>query len=524
MRVGLPRIGVLVMAALLQLAVVSDAQSVNLESLVMPGPVIAGHAKYETECKTCHAPFDKLAQRGLCLDCHDKVAADIRGQQGFHGRFAPSRTGQCAGCHTDHEGRNADITRLDAQTFDHALTDFRLVGAHLRAACNACHEPGRKHREAPASCSGCHAGDDPHRKALGEDCAGCHNETSWKEARFDHEKTAKYPLTGAHAGVDCLVCHPAERYKDTPTDCVACHRIDDVHQGSRGGACQDCHDTKSWKKSSFDHARETGFGLTGGHADLRCESCHAGGDFRRKLQGECIACHRSDDVHGGRNGIACEDCHAVKRWADSRFDHAKTKFPLLGAHQELNCVACHKGALREAKLDTACNACHAGDDVHSGALGTDCKQCHGDVRWTERVAFDHDLTRFPLVGLHATAACESCHGDQRYRDTPSRCVDCHENDDAHRGALGAECAECHNPNDWRIWTFDHGKQTDFALDGAHEGIECVGCHVRPLARDSRMPKQCVDCHRSDDVHSGQFGRDCGRCHTTSSFTGAGRAQ
>ena len=519
-----PWIGLLIVAAMLQCWAAPEAGAVNLESLVMPGPVIEGHAKYENECRNCHTPFAKEAQRGLCLDCHDKVAGDIRERVGFHGRFAPAGTNQCATCHTDHEGRQADITRLDPQTFDHALTDFRLAGAHLRAACEGCHEPARKHREAPAACNGCHADDDPHRTALGEDCATCHNDASWTETRFDHGRATDYPLSGAHATVDCLLCHPAQRYKETPIACVACHRIDDVHRGERGAACQDCHDTKSWQKTSFDHLRETGFALTGGHAEARCEACHAGNDFKQPLKSDCVACHRSDDVHGGRNGAVCQDCHATKSWADVKFDHATTKFPLRGAHAALTCVACHKGAVQAVKLDVACIACHAGDDVHAGALGTDCMRCHGNTSWTGSVAFDHDFTRFPLVGLHATVTCESCHVDKRYRDTPRGCADCHGEDDAHKGALGTACADCHNPNDWRIWTFDHGRQTDFPLDGAHAELRCQSCHTRPLAERVPLPGQCVDCHRRDDIHNGQFGGDCARCHTTRSFSGGRRMQ
>ena len=57
--------------------------ALDWESLVMPGPVISGHAEIEKDCRKCHVPFARDEQRGLCLDCHDKVAADISRQEGL---------------------------------------------------------------------------------------------------------------------------------------------------------------------------------------------------------------------------------------------------------------------------------------------------------------------------------------------------------------------------------------------------------------------------------------------------------
>ena len=48
----------------------------TIESLVMPGDVVSGHADIEENCKGCHKRFDRKAQRDLCLDCHEDVAGD----------------------------------------------------------------------------------------------------------------------------------------------------------------------------------------------------------------------------------------------------------------------------------------------------------------------------------------------------------------------------------------------------------------------------------------------------------------
>lgn len=494
--------------------------AVDWESLVSPGQVIAGHAKTESDCKSCHAPFARDEQRKLCLDCHDKVAADIVARTGFHGRATPARSGQCRNCHTDHEGRAADIVRLDPQTFNHLLTDFPLEGGHKGRSCSECHEPKAKYRDARSSCIACHAKEDVHDKKLGEDCGACHAVQSWGRTTFDHRQATdgRYPLTGAHARTDCVLCHAGERYKDTANTCVACHRIDDAHGGRRGTACGDCHDTGSWKQPTFNHAKETGFALTAGHAGLACQACHGGADFKQTAGKACVDCHRSDDSHQGRNGTRCQDCHNTRQWTDSRFDHGtKTDFPLRGAHASLDCVACHKGDVKQNKLDKDCKSCHGDRDPHRNELGGDCGSCHGEKAWRDDIRFDHDLTRFPLVGLHATSACESCHTDRRFKGTPTSCIDCHRKDDTHNQALGETCGTCHTPNDWLIWQFDHDTQTDFKLEGAHAGLQCAACHIRPLRPGVKLAQECVDCHAVDDVHSGQFGRDCQRCHDSTTF-------
>ncbi len=502
-----------------------SASAIDWESLVMPGPVISGHADTEKECRKCHVPFARDDQRKLCLDCHDKVAADINGKTGFHWHSEPARTGQCRSCHTEHEGRDADVVRLTPQTFNHLRTDFPLEGAHKKVACADCHEPKVKHRDTLSTCIGCHKDDDVHKEALGEDCATCHKVESWTETQFDHAKETdpSYPLTGAHEKAECGLCHAGQRYKDTPRNCVACHRIDDTHQGQRGTACQDCHNTGAWKEQTFDHFRKTGFALTAGHGKLNCVACHAGNDFKKTAGKTCMDCHRSDDTHHGRNGPECKTCHTTKAWDEVRFEHAReTRFALNGAHADLGCVACHKGAAKTAKLEMTCVSCHRLNDPHGETLGTDCGTCHGEKSWTTDVRFDHDLTGFPLAGLHATTSCESCHVDKKFKDTKSACIDCHRPDDVHQGNLGKKCDDCHTPNDWRIWTFDHNAQTDFRIDGAHTDLQCVACHTRPPGAGRAMARDCGSCHRRDDIHSGQFGANCARCHTTRTFSGARR--
>ena len=499
----------------------AHAQVGSLERLVMPGPVSAVHAEVETTCAECHAPFSRGEQNALCLECHEDVARDLTTRGGFHGKD-PSVAGvECAACHTEHEGRDEDILGLDPDAFDHDLSNFPLLGKHNEAMCADCHvEEHETYHAAETECNACHMEDDVHRGNLGEACADCHAETAWTDTRFDHGLTTDYALTGKHAEITCVSCHVDEVYEETPDTCIACHAEDDSHEGTNGTECQDCHTTQDWAETSFDHFARTSFALAGGHSGLMCESCHEGNKLTEVTPTECVACHREDDAHAGVNGNVCNDCHRVTEWLDVTFDHARdTEFALRGAHAELKCEGCHAEPVAVAVPSTVCFDCHAEDDPHAGQLGESCDSCHSDVQiaWPEGVRFDHDVTRFPLLGKHDALVCEDCHATPAFHDADDQCIDCHAEDDVHERRLGMACATCHNPNDWLAWLFDHDTLTDFALTGAHTGLTCHACHREPVEDEIVLDGACAACHRSDDVHRGEFRQDCGQCHTTESF-------
>ena len=242
------------------------------------------------------------------------------------------------------------------------------------------------------------------------------------------------------------------------------------------------------------------------------------GRINKKLKPRnCYSCHRLDDVHQQANGKKCQQCHSEQSWQDSEFDHDnKTEFPLLGAHQKVQCQACHLDDIADKRIDTDCYSCHQADDSHNNQEGKICSDCHNETSWISNVRFDHDLSDFPLVGQHAAIGCEGCHLSSEFKDVETGCNGCHQSADVHKSALGEDCAKCHNPNDWLIWQFDHGK-TEFDITGAHEELHCHQCHKKPL-RSNNSSIQCVDCHRGDDIHSGAFGDNCGRCHKQDDFS------
>lgn len=445
------RLAIFVLLASLP-ALVAGAQSL-FDRLVMPGSLIEGHAKLEKECSNCHEPFAKSSQTRLCLACHKDVAADRERKAGFHGLRPDAANLDCNHCHTDHNGRTADVVQLDRETFTHTFTDFELKGAHASLRCESCHEAGVKYRKAPRLCFDCHKGNEPHKRQLGESCERCHGEVSWRSVKpFDHSKTT-FPLSSAHTSVACQACHTAEHYKGVSTVCSVCHQLQDVHQGRYGAKCETCHQSVKWDAIRFDHDRQTKFPLRGGHAKAKCDSCHTGDLYRDKLATACVACHKKDDPHKGQ-------------------------------------------------------------------LGTSCEKCHGETGWRQRVAFDHDLTHFPLIGQHTLAPCEACHRTPSFKDTSTKCASCHK-DTRHEGRLGADCATCHSANGWKLWRFDHAKQTRYPLTGAHQGLNCHLCHRQKDVAKISLSTACYACHAADDAHQGNFGTVCEKCHTTTSFRPGG---
>ncbi|MBI5853900.1 MAG: cytochrome C [Nitrospirae bacterium] len=431
----------------------------SVETALMPGEVIEGHAKWEEDCAKCHMRFNKAAQTSLCLDCHKDVATDVAQKTGYHGRLKEGRA--CRECHSEHKGRKENIAPITEQTFTHGDTDFPLGGAHAdskKVECRACHKAKAKYRSAPSDCYACHEKDDKHKGNLGLGCADCHTERNWKETKFDHSKT-KFTLRGKHADVKCQDCHDHERYKNTPMDCHACHEKDDYHKGVFGPQCGTCHGERDWKTSSFNHDKDTKYPLKGKHAKTKCESCHKVPVAKGKTPTKCLACHQKDDKHKGRYGEKCESCHVEKDWKAMAFDHDRdTTYLLKGKHRTTKCNSCHKGHLYKEKTPASCLACHKKDDKHKGSYGEKCESCHMEKDW-KTITFDHDRdTRYPLKGKHKTTKCESCHKGHLYKEkTPTTCLACHKKDDKHKGSYGEKCESCHVEKDWKTITFDHDR-------------------------------------------------------------------
>lgn len=437
------------------------------------------------------------------------AAASFASAQGLESALSPGPVirghvkveDQCSSCHV---------------RFDRAAQDGRCLECHKDVAADLKAKAGLHGKQKPQTCRSCHTD----HKGRDMQIAPLDKRT------FDHQLT-DWPLRAAHAKVDdCASCHAAgKRWREAAQDCVACHKKDDPHKGSLGPKCADCHTENRWDETRFDHST-THFALTGKHVDAKCTDCHRKGQPYTDAPEACNGCHRDDDFkkgHKGRYGERCESCHDAKSWRATLFNHdADTKYPLRGKHRSVKCDDCHTGMLYRDKLGTDCLACHKKDDTHKGSLGTECAACHQESGWKNVGRFDHDKSRFPLLGKHADAKCEACHktsgtasgkgpvAGAAYRDAPRTCIGCHRNDDKHRANVGEACGACHGERTWKIPRFDHGA-TRYPLRGAHGKTECKACHA-DLTHYRDTPTDCLACHKKDDKHEGQLDARCESCH------------
>jgi hypothetical protein len=522
--------------------------------ILSPGPLSKPHTSLEgdTHCNDCHSSGKRVDQ-GACLKCHGDLGARIAAGQGLHGLQYKGQP--CQGCHVEHLGLSAAITRWpggDPSKLDHAQTGWPLEGAHKTTTCNKCHNKTNA-RGAPTylgvsqACASCHK--DPHAGRFGTSCATCHDSQAWTDLRlkdFNHDQ-ARFPLHGAHTSVPCAKCHfDPPRYTGlTFALCGDCHK--DPHQGRLGTACTNCHDDAKWKPVSFAHtgAKHPGVSLANGHAAVACKACHDRGNLVSPSKGsECASCHRP--VHKAPFGRACIGCHGTIQWlglprATGLAAHPRTDYPLTGKHADVSCASCHKPELppdaRFRKLAfERCGGCH--NDQHRGEFAArdsgECKPCHttSGFRPTLFSTEAHAATAFPLAGKHVASPCSACHAAPRPRLdlhlTKQACADCHANphgDQFAKEMAQGGCAHCHDPRGWDLPKIDH---STWPLTGAHATAQCDSCH-HPTPEDRKagrgasyrgVPRACTGCH--DDAHLGQFRLkqpvlECNRCHSTQSF-------
>jgi hypothetical protein len=525
------------LAGLVTLLIIGGVSVVQGGTMFSPGGLsavtgqplggVASHEALGGRCGACHAaPWSPDSMTTRCLACHAGVESELADPASMHGglvdRAAPL---DCRACHTEHHGPRAMLTRLDVANFPHDATGFSLR-AHPRHAdgalfvCGDCHGSDLARLE-PSVCADCHTRLDGgyldgHVAAFGQACLGCHDGLD-RFSSFDHARTA-FALTGEHLQATCHDCHAGqstpEQLHETPSECAACHQADDPHGGLLGSDCAGCHTADGWTPASFDHLAETGFALTGAHRETGCAGCHPGNAFQG-TPADCAACHLENDAHQGSYGTDCAACHTPDAWEPATFDHNRTSFPLAGLHLQVECTACHQGAVFRG-TPTDCIACHAADDAHNGQLGSDCAACHTAAGW-KPATFDHNQSSFPLTGAHQAVACAACHAGGAYLDTPADCYACHNRDDQHAGQFGTDCAACHTTARWDDVTFDHA-QTSFSLTGAHAGLPCLDCHASGY---QGTPAQCSACHADPPFHTGLFGSDCAACHNPSTWLPAG---
>ena len=148
-------------------------------------------------------------------------------------------------------------------------------------------------------------------------------------------------------------------------------------------------------------------------------------------------------------------------------------------------------AVRLTGISAECSTCHK--DPHLGQLSPRCETCH-DASSFKVATFKHPKkkeTEEFFVAKHATIACAECHKKEtadypagrgtavRYA-VPVACAHCHE--DVHRGALGRDCASCHNAVIWRTASRAFHKTAAFTLEGKHLAVPCASCHLKGVLK------------------------------------------
>jgi len=234
---------------------------------------------------------------------------------------------------------------------------FTIEGAHQELSCSACH--GGDWDQPPSStCKGCHQQDRP-TAHWDDDCGECHGQWTWDDLEYPHEE---WPLTGAHRDTPCEECHPTSfEAEDT---CLACHD-EDRPEGHITAECDECHDTVAWAPPTWGH---DDFALVGGHDGLGCTQCHV--DGFDELSGACNTCHQGDapnnhpmwdcsechsiwdwedvdfdhsffPLQGGHNNVPCGGCHAGGYSNTPDRCHQCHADDAPNGHYQTNCEQCH---------------------------------------------------------------------------------------------------------------------------------------------------------------------------------------
>jgi hypothetical protein len=351
----------------------------------------------------------------------------------------------------------------------------------------------------------------------------------------------------AEIGGECRACHTAPWESATMTDrCMVCHteiagqmeNVSTLHGAlfadNPGLACRHCHPEHRGSDAAltlmdnvaFPH-EVVGFSLnahqlTVARQPFNCNDCHHG-DLTAFTLDSCDSCHRQMDLgfmtaHTLSFGSACLDCHDGVDRFDEQFNHDVFSFQLAGKHAGLACVQCHINARSLIDFPSTpqdCSSCHFNDEPHEGRFGSNCSLCHSVEGWTP-AGFDHNLAAFKLEGRHAEVPCESCHINQQFRGTPMDCFSCHQQNDAHNGQFGTDCAACHRPTGWtpaefngqHIFPIHHGGGATCATchPAGFTTYTCYSCHEHDEAevRERHLDKEinnfqnCMECHPSGE--------------------------
>jgi hypothetical protein len=345
------------------------------------------------------------------------------------------------------------------------------------------------HLEGMSNCTQCHV---LGNKVANEKCLKCHTEI---QGRIDLQKG--YHSSSEIKGKQCSACHNEHHGKNFQLIRLDTSKFDhnltgyslSVPHAKKG--CKDCHNAKFITDQKIKDKKYTYMGMS-----TECLSCHA--DYHQKtLSSDCLNCHSADSFKPA-----------------ARFNHAKTRFQLVGKHKNVDCLKCHKVEMvnekkfQQFKLNQniSCASCHK--DPHQNKFGQNCNQCHSEDSFLTikgAKTFDHNKTDYKLDGKHLTVNCKACH-KTKFTDPLKfkNCTDCHadyhKNQFAKNG-ISPDCSQCHSVKGFTLFSYsiDQHNLSVFPLRGAHVATPCLECHKKLEVWNFRgIGINCKDCHA--DVH------------------------
>jgi hypothetical protein len=340
-----------------------------------------------------------------------------------------------------------------------------------------------------SNCTQCHV---LGNKVSNEKCLICHKEI---QQRINLQKG--YHSSAEIKGKQCITCHNEHHGKNFQLIRLDTAKFDhsltgytlSVPHAKKG--CKDCHVTKFITDQKIKAKKYTYMGVS-----TDCLSCHA--DYHQKtLPSDCLNCHNADAFKPA-----------------TKFNHAKTRFQLVGKHINVDCLKCHKVEMvnekkfQEFKLNQniSCASCHK--DPHQNKFGQNCNQCHTEesfqiVKGAKN--FDHNKTDYKLEEKHLTVNCKACH-KTKFTDPLKfkNCTDCHT--DYHKkqfakNGVSPDCSQCHSVKGFTLFSYsiDQHNLSPFPLRGAHVATPCLECHKKQEVWNFRgIGINCKDCHA--DIH------------------------
>ena len=153
----------------------------------------------------------------------------------------------------------------------------------------------------------------------------------------EHINIFKIECTSCHSQESCIKCHALKTRGVFSSPVKIEKTVEEHHKPCsnchRGNPCQKCHQEK--ELGPFNHGKSTGWALKSYHSALECAKCHGAGMPYRKLDNNCVSCHKS---------------------FTSVFDHKLVGFVFSENHRELECTNCHlKGDFSKGPICTDCH-------------------------------------------------------------------------------------------------------------------------------------------------------------------------